>query len=429
MQKRRLFVLFVGAFLSVLIASRASALTKGFEASSFHPATDGGPYFTIYGSEGLAQWQWVIGTTANYAYRPFQLIQNGVRVRGIIDDALIQDVHGAVGVVGRWLEFGVDVPVAWWLKFTDPNVAAATAQNKMTMGDVQINFKSELVKVLDHRVGLAILPFITLPSGSGKYYNGAGGVTGGGKLILEFMPVDRWRIALNAGALARPKFTVLNIEQSNQLLYGLGTAVNATKQFSIAAEVWGRARLSGLFQNKQESPVEADLGFKYALADCGVTLDVGGGAGIVRGSGAPTFRTFLGVAYKSPTHEKKEEAAAPVKDPLDDVRGAVVHFSFNNKDFATLDDAQVAIRVVDALKQVPDAKITITGYTDSIGSKGYNTRLSLKRAERMKAYLVSSGIAADKIAVKGHDGANPVGDNKTKEGRAKNRRVEFKVNP
>ncbi len=413
----------------MLCAPHASALTKGFEASSFHPATDGGPYFTVYGSEGLEQWQWVVGTTGNYAYHLFQLTQNGARVRGIIDDALIQDAHGAVGLIGRWLEFGVDVPVAWWLTYTDPNVAVATSQNKMAMGDVLLNFKSELVKVRDHRIGFAILPFMTLPSGSGKYFNGAGGVTGGGKLIVEFMPVDRWRIALNAGALARPKFTAVGIEQSNQLLYGLGTSVDATKELSIAAEVWGRAKLSDLFANKEESPIEADLGVKYAVGESGVTVDAGGGAGLIRGSGAPIFRTFLGVVYRSPVHEKKQATAAPVKDPLDDVRGAVVHFSFNNKDFATLADAETAIKVVDALKKAPDAKITITGYTDSIGSKRYNTRLSITRANRMKAYLVESGIAAERISVQGNDGANPVGDNKTKEGRAMNRRVEFKVNP
>lgn len=417
--------------LSIIIVTSwiapAYALTKGFEASSFHPATDGGPYFTVYSSEELKQWQWVLGTTGNYAYHPYQLTAGGVRVRGIIDDALIQDVHGAVGLIERWLEVGADVPVAWWLRYTNPNFAAATAQNKMAMGDIQLNVKSEFVKLSDYRVGLALLPFITFPTGSGNYYNGAGGVTGGGKVLAEFLPFDCWHIGLNVGALARQSYTFLGTQQSNQLLYGLATSVGVGRGFSLAAELWGRAKLSDLFANKTESPAEIDGGIKYAVGDSGVLVDLGGGGGLVRGSGAPVFRGFLGVLYKAPMHEKKAAEAAVVKDPLDDVRGAIVHFSFNDKDFATLDDATTAIKIVGALKAVPDAKVTVTGYTDSTGTKSYNMKLSLKRANRMKSYLVESGIAADRIKVEGDDGANPIADNKTKEGRAKNRRVEFKV--
>jgi OOP family OmpA-OmpF porin len=71
--------------------------------------------------------------------------------------------------------------------------------------------------------------------------------------------------------------------------------------------------------------------------------------------------------------------------------------------------------------------IVATGYTDSVGREDYNKKLSLRRAEAVKAYLVSKGIDASRIFTEGKGSANPVADNKTASGRAKNRRVEIEV--
>jgi OOP family OmpA-OmpF porin len=67
------------------------------------------------------------------------------------------------------------------------------------------------------------------------------------------------------------------------------------------------------------------------------------------------------------------------------------------------------------------------GHTDSIGSNAYNQKLSLRRASAVKAYLVSKGIEANRIYTEGKGETQPVADNRTKEGRAKNRRVEIEV--
>jgi OOP family OmpA-OmpF porin len=71
--------------------------------------------------------------------------------------------------------------------------------------------------------------------------------------------------------------------------------------------------------------------------------------------------------------------------------------------------------------------IVTVGHTDSIGSNAYNARLSLRRAEAVKAYLVSKGVEASRVFVEGKGETQPVADNKTAEGRAKNRRVTVEV--
>lgn len=80
---------------------------------------------------------------------------------------------------------------------------------------------------------------------------------------------------------------------------------------------------------------------------------------------------------------------------------------------------------VDFLKEVPSVKGVMEGHTDSQGADAFNQKLSERRAEAVKAYVVSKGISASRITAKGYGEAKPVADNTTAEGRQQNRRVVF----
>jgi len=71
--------------------------------------------------------------------------------------------------------------------------------------------------------------------------------------------------------------------------------------------------------------------------------------------------------------------------------------------------------------------IIAVGHTDSVGTDAYNEKLSVQRSETVKAYLVSKGVEKNRIYTEGKGESSPVADNKTKEGQAKNRRVEIEV--
>jgi len=81
--------------------------------------------------------------------------------------------------------------------------------------------------------------------------------------------------------------------------------------------------------------------------------------------------------------------------------------------------------VVRLMRENPSMRVVVEGHTDSIGSDAYNLKLSERRAESVKDYMVSKGISASRITTRGLGKADPVASNKTAAGRAENRRVEI----
>jgi OmpA-OmpF porin, OOP family len=88
---------------------------------------------------------------------------------------------------------------------------------------------------------------------------------------------------------------------------------------------------------------------------------------------------------------------------------------------AKLDD------LVDKTKGINLEVIIAVGHTDSDGSDAYNQKLSVARSEAVKSYLTSKNVERNRVYTEGKGEKQPVADNKTKEGKAKNRRVEIEV--
>ena len=94
----------------------------------------------------------------------------------------------------------------------------------------------------------------------------------------------------------------------------------------------------------------------------------------------------------------------------------------------TADSLAVLSQAVDTLQRYPQVKVTVAGYTDSVGTDAYNQGLSERRASIVYNYLTSHGIDASRLEGPiGHGENNPIGDNATDAGRAQNRRTELQV--
>ncbi len=104
----------------------------------------------------------------------------------------------------------------------------------------------------------------------------------------------------------------------------------------------------------------------------------------------------------------------------------MVNFGFDSSDLTAGAKANLD-KLAQVLVNNPDTNINIYGYTDSKGSDDYNLKLSERRANSVKAYLVSKGIASSRMVSKGLGESEPVATNDTDAGRAENRRVEFAI--
>ena len=103
-----------------------------------------------------------------------------------------------------------------------------------------------------------------------------------------------------------------------------------------------------------------------------------------------------------------------------------INFKPNSYDVDAASKANIE-RFARFLKAAPMYRVKIVGYSDSIGSAKKNKKLSLKRAQSVKQMLVDLGVDPSRITAEGKGEANPIASNKTKEGRAKNRRIEAEL--
>ena len=84
-------------------------------------------------------------------------------------------------------------------------------------------------------------------------------------------------------------------------------------------------------------------------------------------------------------------------------------------------------RLANLLIENPSIRLEISGHTDNIGSYKANKKLSESRAKKVVDYIISKGVNKNRLEYKGYSFNQPIANNNTSEGRAKNRRVEFKV--
>lgn len=182
---------------------------------------------------------------------------------------------------------------------------------------------------------------------------------------------------------------------------------------------------------------------KCACVGAAAGAAVGGTAGAVIGDMGPTHDNRLGggiiggvagaviggvTGYLVCKEEPKPEPVKVEEPKCDKLVINSVQFDFDKavikpEFYPILDEAAAELQKPACAKK----NVTIEGNTCNMGPDKYNVKLSEKRAAAAKQYLVDKGLSADRFTAVGNGEANPIADNKTKKGRAMNRRVEFKV--
>jgi outer membrane protein OmpA-like peptidoglycan-associated protein len=134
---------------------------------------------------------------------------------------------------------------------------------------------------------------------------------------------------------------------------------------------------------------------------------------------------------KSELSQRLQGALSQVAETKNTARGFIVNLPdilFDTNEATLKAEAKITIaKLSGILLLMPELNLRIEGHTDSTGGADYNMTLSQKRAESVQSFLAESGIAVPRMTAVGYGMERPIGDNATKEGRAKNRRVELVI--
>lgn len=215
-------------------------------------------------------------------------------------------------------------------------------------------------------------------------------------------------------------------------------------------EIYGDFQIGGLTGlNSGSAITDTSWGFmtgggiNYWLVKAGNPVDIGIGAvgrwqrwyQRVHGVGDVRFSTvglelMLQEAPPPPPPPPAPVAAAPPPPPPPAAKKKIVlrgvNFDFDKSNIRP-DAVPILEQACSILKQEANINVSCNGYTDSIGTDAYNQKLSERRANAVRQWLIKCGISPSRLTAKGFGESNPVASNATPEGRAQNRRTELVV--
>jgi OmpA-OmpF porin, OOP family len=211
------------------------------------------------------------------------------------------------------------------------------------------------------------------------------------------------------------------------LLATLTVAASASAQnwTSSTGPVWKSAAESLCWRNSQWTPATATQGCDGAIAPAAPMAPKAAMA-----APAPAAAVAPRAAAPAPAASPAaapRPAAPPAPPAAVKVTYAADAFFDVNKSVIKADGKAKLDDLAGKVKDINLEVIIAVGHTDSDGSDALNQKLSVSRAEAVKAYLVSKGIEKNRVYTEGKGEKQPVADNKTKEGKTKNRRVEIEV--
>ncbi len=439
-------VLFL-SFAAALSAPPARANVVGGDAQNFNSVTNGLDFVTVHSSETLKPGIFNFGLFLNYAVNtlPYQEANAGQSRADFNDSLLGADFNFGVGILENW-DAGVSFPQIL-SQSVDSNTGARGqfAENGLT--EVRVNTKYRVWG--DDSGGIALVASANFNQTTDNPFTGQ---NAGPTLNLEAaadQTLGKFTVGGNIGYRIRDPGSplpgigiqpfsdqIIASVAANYLIEGWDT--------KVIGEVFGAvpAETTDYNTDRKQSSLELLAGLKHDV-NPNLAAHAGFGTELIHGNASPDWRVYVGLNYtfgpvfsKAPDVRRSEPAAGADEDPFsrtpqEPIETFVVRdvlFKFDSDELEdssreTLDKLAVYLMKPPAFK-----RMDISGHTDSIGRAVYNLDLSQRRAQRVKRYLVERhNLPADRIGAHGYGEGVPIADNGNYQGRALNRRVEFKI--
>lgn len=277
----------------------------GVNMELFQPSIFGGKFIAIQDSATLTRWSPGIAVIADYA--------NSLLTDLDSDDepqfdyiSQVWTIH-AMAALGLWdwLSIGVDVPFHRSRKrdlddlensIEDVTVDGAQLETWDEVGDIRVEAKARILQQDPHGIGLALAPYILIPTEIENHFFGENRTTGGGSLIVDydFGPVT---LGANGGYHARGRNKMLGTEIGDAFTYGLAVGDQYDSGFGWSLEGWGRTYDVEDTDKLRATPIELTATVSYQIPNHGPKVIAGGGPGVSQGVGAPEYRILGGLSY------------------------------------------------------------------------------------------------------------------------------------
>jgi large repetitive protein len=269
------------------------------DAEIFRPTTDVGDFITVYDTDAVPPGRFTLGFWGDYAQDPLeiQFEDSEDRFSKLVEQLGTAQFTGAVGIADRFA-LGLRVPL--YITELEEVVESGSGSTddgvQFNVGDVTVNGQFTLLKRREVGIGIAIIPEVTLPSGSEDDFAGTGEFGYGGLVAVDFEPGERFRLGFNAGGMSRGS------PFNDQLRAGAAAGLDVTDSVTAIVETYTATSTRKPFSRERKTPVDVIGALQFHLGQ--VNLTVGGGAGVTRGQGSPDFRVFVGVTPPKPEEDE-----------------------------------------------------------------------------------------------------------------------------
>ena len=365
------------------------------------------------------------------------------------------DLNAGVGLASFW-DVGISLPQILSQSVEDTNGARGEFAST---GSTEIRLNTKFRLLGDDSHGLALVFSGNFNQIQNNPYSGSGGGPTVNAEVVADTTLGRYAVGGNIGYRMRSPGSKIAGSIANPLgnQYILSAAVSYLTSFStkIIGEVFGSlpAESSNEIDRRSLSSAEALLGLKWDI-NTNLAFHAGGGTELSQGLASPDYRLYTGLNYTfGPVFKSlipvasHRPVAAPgrvVEERVDEEllqqltteqtsTGPVERFRTQSILFEFDSDKMVGnyARVLEELAKFLKGgfkELIVEGHTDSIGSDAYNLKLSGRRANAIKRYMVQKySFDAKHITAIGYGESRPIADNGNYQGRQLNRRVEFKL--
>ncbi|MCX5868050.1 MAG: OmpA family protein, partial [Proteobacteria bacterium] len=359
---------FLGAILilaSFLIGTAAQAQivlpvteTQPVNAQLFVPVGDSGNFLVTYDSRTLKQLGIAGGLFFNYARNPVVVSVDESTKWDLLRKLRTLDLALAFGLTD-WLQISAAFPYNFYANTND--LGHTDFISSSYPGDFRAEVKFRLMDRKKKGIGLALLPFITAPSGEESRFVGEKNLTFGGLAIADF-DLKVFRLGMNLGFKQRNPAPTPDQELGNEVLYHLAANFPVVKRVELIGDLYGSTVADALFEKRAGNPLELDVALRILL-DYGVALTAGGGHGFTQGIGSPEYRMFAGVTYRTPETEKPLVSRPKVEAPVEKKVVVVPPPAPAPPKVADRDNDGIR----DDVDKCPDEPETLNGYQDNDG--------------------------------------------------------------